>query len=147
MKTSNQLEEQFRSWTPRRPSARLKRRALRSDMPKHELQPAQGVEEQTVNGRSMAQAWQWFAPAMAVFVLALGLSSPESNGFTQLISSPMTGRVSSLALEDAEISTYFAAHSSHNGWPIATFEWTNRSEPVTTTHPVTQSSSTNRLRR
>jgi hypothetical protein len=95
----------------------------------------------------MGQAWHWFAPAMAVFVLALGLSSPNSSSFTQLISSPVSGRMSSLALEDPEISTYFAAHSSHNGWPIATFEWTNRSEPVTTTDPAVESSSTNRLRR
>ena len=95
----------------------------------------------------MAHTWQWFAPAMAVFVLALGLSSPDSNGFTHLISSPIDGRMSSLALEDPEMSTYFATHSSHNGWPIATFEWTNGSQPVTTTNPATESSSTNRLRR
>lgn len=84
---------------------------------------------------------------MAVFVLAFGLSSSNSDSFTHLIVSPMNGKLGSLALHDADLSTYVgsASHSTHNGWPVATFDWTNRSKPVTTTNPVRDSGITNRL--
>jgi hypothetical protein len=144
MNTWQHLEEQFRSWTPRPPSARLKKRIFAE-----RLDGQAGNASAEVPFWARANGWQWFAPAMAVFMLALGLSSPGSGGFTQLILSPMNGKMGSMALQDADLSTYVSSssHSSHNGWPIATFEWTNQPKPVTTTSPVREAGNTNRLMR
>ena len=76
--------------------------------------------------------WQWLAPAMALFVMALTLSSQNGPGFTTLIVAP-SGRISELALKNPDLAAYFpsSGHSSHNGWPVATFDWTNKSRPLT----------------
>lgn len=79
--------------------------------------------------------WQWLAPAMAVFVMALTLSTQDRPGFTTLIVSPGDGRISELALKNPNLAAYFpsSGHSGHNGWPIATFNWTNtKSQSLTT---------------
>ena len=79
----------------------------------------------------MPGLWRWLAPAMAVFVMALTLSTQNGPSFTTLIVSP-AGSISELALKNANLAAYFASsgHRSHNGWPVATFEWTNESRPV-----------------
>jgi len=70
---------------------------------------------------------------MAVFVMALTLSSQSGPGFTTLIVSP-AGRISELALKNPNLAAYFpsSGHSSHNGWPVATFDWTNKSRSLMT---------------
>jgi hypothetical protein len=75
--------------------------------------------------------WQWLAPAMAMFVMALTLSSQNGPGFTTLIVSP-AGKISELALKNPDLAAYFpsSGHSSHNGWPVAIFDWTNNSQPL-----------------
>jgi hypothetical protein len=67
---------------------------------------------------------------MALFVMALTLSSQNGPGFTTLIVSP-AGKMSELALKNPDLAAYFpsSGHSSHNGWPVATFDWTNKSQP------------------
>jgi len=77
--------------------------------------------------------WRWLAPAMAVFVMALTLSSQNGTTFTTLIISP-AGRISELALKNPNLAAYFpsSGHSSHNGWPVATFDWTNKSRSLKT---------------
>ncbi|HTD87141.1 MAG TPA: hypothetical protein VK850_11240 [Candidatus Binatia bacterium] len=94
--------------------------------------PTRPVEEsrQTVARPGL---WQWLAPAMALFVMALTLSTQNSPGFTMLIVAP-AGRISELALKNPDLAAYFpsSGHSSHNGWPVATFDWTNKSQPRTT---------------
>lgn len=76
--------------------------------------------------------WQWLAPAMAVFVMALTLSSQNGPSFTTLIVSPV-GRISEMALKNPDLAAYFpsSGHSSANGWPVATFDWTNKNQPLT----------------
>jgi hypothetical protein len=75
--------------------------------------------------------WQWLAPAMALFVMAVTLSSQNGPGFTTLIVAP-GGGISELALQNPNLAAYFpsSGHSSHNGWPVATFDWTNKSRPL-----------------
>ena len=70
---------------------------------------------------------------MAVFVMAVTLSSQNGPGFTTLIVAP-DERISEMALKNPDLAAYFpsSGHSSHNGWPVATFDWTNKSEPAAT---------------
>ncbi len=67
---------------------------------------------------------------MALFVMLLTLSSQNGPAFTTLIVAP-SGRISELALKNPDLAAYFpsSGHSSHNGWPVATFDWTNKSRP------------------
>jgi hypothetical protein len=90
--------------------------------------------------------WRWLAPAMAVFVMALTLSTQNGPAFTTLIISP-AGRISELALKNPNLAAYFpsSGHSSHNGWPVATFDWTNKSRPLTSENSSWKVSATNIL--
>ena len=90
--------------------------------------------------------WQWLAPAMALFVMALTLSSQNGPGFTTLIVSP-GGRISELALKNPNLAAYFpsSGHSAHNGWPVATFDWTNKSRPLATENASWEVPATNSL--
>lgn len=82
----------------------------------------------------MPGLWQWLAPSMAVFVMALTLSSQSGPGFTRLIVAPGNAGMSELALKNPNLAAYFpsSGHSGHNGWPIATFDWTNDNRPAPT---------------
>jgi len=83
---------------------------------------------------------------MAMFVMALTLSSQNGRGFTTLIVSP-NGRISELALKNADLAAYFpsSGHSSHNGWPVATFDWTNKSRSVAADNMSWEAAATNML--
>jgi len=83
---------------------------------------------------------------MAMFVMALTLSSQNGRGFTTLIVSP-NGRISELALKNADLAAYFpsSGHSSHNGWPVATFDWTNKSRSVAADTMSWEAAATNML--
>jgi len=97
--------------------------------------------------RVMPGVWQWLAPAMAVFVMALTLSTQNGPGFTSLIVSPGNARISELALKNPNLAAYFpsSGHSSHNGWPVATFDWTNDNRPLSTETSKREVSGTNSL--
>lgn len=84
---------------------------------------------------------------MAVFVMALTLSSQNGPGFTRIITSPGNGGISELALKNPNLAAYFpsSGHSSHNGWPVATFDWTNDSRPLATENSTWEVSATNSL--
>ena len=110
MKEMNLLETQLRSWQPRRPSARLKRRLFAA--------PA-GVMPQ------MAWFLGWLAPATACALLTLsvfnsGNSLPSSSSRHE----PMVAMM---------LSNRYAAYVSgtfqpgHNDPPSVTFDRTNRS--------------------
>jgi hypothetical protein len=75
---------------------------------------------------------------MAVFVAAMMSWSDGVNSF--ILSSKPSG-VSS-ALSSPEMAAYYSpVHVEHNVWPIATFDWTNHRETLSSaaTLPVTNS--------
>jgi hypothetical protein len=84
---------------------------------------------------------------MAVFVMALTLSSQNGPGFTTVIVSPGDGRISEMALKNPDLAAYFpsSGHSSHNGWPVATFDWTNKSRQLNTESSIWDARATNSL--
>ena len=84
---------------------------------------------------------------MAVFVMALTLSSQNGPGFTRLIAAPGNARISELALQNPNLAAYFpsSGHSGHNGWPVATFDWTNKSRRLNTENSIWDARATNSL--
>jgi hypothetical protein len=64
-------------------------------------------------------AWQWLAPAMAVFVVAM--MSWTDGARSSFISSG--DPTASSTLSNPELAS--RSHSEHNVWPVATFDWTN----------------------
>jgi hypothetical protein len=133
MNEVSQLEKQLRSWTPRPPSAALKARIF-GGAEAISVEPAANAED---SAPARVPAWQWLAPAMAVFVAAM---MSWSDGVSSFISSNPSG-VSS-ALSSPEMAAYYSPiHLEHNVWPIATFDWTNHREtlPRAATLPVTNS--------
>lgn len=128
MNDLSQLEKQLRSWTPRPPSPALKAKLFGVAAPVAEPAP-----EHTV------PAWQWLAPAMAVFVVAM-MSWTEGSR-RSFVSSADAG-VSS-ALNNPELAAYSPAHGGgHNAWPRATFDWTNERQTLSAATPVLATNST-----
>jgi hypothetical protein len=107
----NLLENQLRSWQPRRPSAKIKGR----------LFPAASARE--VTGLSL----RWLAPAAACLMLALTIASQQQSGFSSTSAShaAMMGMISSNV-------NYTNIHPENdipgrNRILPASFEWTNLS--------------------
>src|SRR5213593_982940 len=110
MKELNQLENRLRSWTPRHPSASIKRR----------LFPKAAALEETPEPIS----WRWLAPAMALCIAAMIVlaKSPHSS-FGQPSEARLT---TTFALSNLDFATYFAAAGQNDHNIVhTTFEWTN----------------------
>jgi hypothetical protein len=106
----NLLENQLRSWQPRRPSPRLKRKLFGSASP----------------GEAAGISFRWLAPAVACLFLALTIVNQEPGlSASSVRHQPLMGMVSSdlsytnLLPEDRP--------AGRNGVSPASFEWTNRS--------------------
>ena len=108
----------MRSWTPRSPSASIKRRLFpkaatwQADLP-HPI------------------AWRWLAPAMALCFAALILlaRSPQS----ALGRSGDNLLAPTFALSNLDFATYYAAAGQKERNLVhATFEWTNDAHSTTT---------------
>lgn len=85
-------------------------------------------------------AWQWLAPAMAVFVVAM--MSWTDGARTSFISGDSGA---SSALSNPELAAYYSpTHSGgHNAWPRATFDWgTNDRQTLSAAAPVLVTNST-----
>ncbi len=78
-------------------------------------------------------AWQWLAPAMAVFVVAM-MSWTDGARTSFVTSDPA---VTASTLSSPEMAAYYApTHTEHNSWPVATFDWTQDRPSLSTTAPV-----------
>ena len=84
---------------------------------------------------------------MAMFVMAVTLSSQNAPVYTSVISSHSPERMSELTLKNPNLSAYFASagHSSANGWPVATFDWTNKNRSLNAHSTSWEVSATNTL--
>ena len=130
MNDLSQVEKQLRSWTPRQPSAALRARIF--DAASQEM-------VQAPSSRATVPAWQWLAPAMAVFVIAM--MSWTDGARSSFISSSDHGTAS--ALNNPELAAYpSSAHSGHNTWPVTTFPWTNDRHTLPAAAPVLVTNST-----
>ena len=105
MKETNPLETQLRSWRPRRPSARLKRRLF---------------------GFSLSPGAAWIAgslaPAVACALLTLGIWGSRS---AMPSGTPLPGLMASNWNQAAFALDGFADKQNH--WVLVTFDSTNRS--------------------
>jgi len=108
----------LRSWKPRRPSARLKRRLF-----------ASGDAREAV-----ILSLRWLAPAAACLFLALTIASQEP-GFTAVSSrpQPMMGLISS-NLSYVNVVSTERPHGL-NRISSASFEWTNLSDFTSSVSP------------
>ena len=111
----NWLENQLKSWEPRRPSARIERRLFPT--------PSARLE--------VARAFNWLAPATVCLLLALAVFKQENNISAAL---PRHDPVVAMMLSNQSSVAFLTGGSKqieHNVLP-ATFEWTNRSDSTST---------------
>jgi hypothetical protein len=115
MSELNELETQLRSWVPRRPSARLRRRLFRRPLPDEERVPSFRLS--------------WLPPATAGLLLLCVLFNQHSS---QAISSAGAGSITADALSNQIVGPWLPGSFSreHNGLPTGTFEWTNGSSGI-----------------
>jgi len=84
-------------------------------------------------------AWQWLAPSMAVFFLAM--MTWTDGAHPSLISSTEIRAAS--AWRDPQSAAYSSsAQIQNNVWPVATFNWTNHRQNLSTAAPVLVTNST-----
>src|SRR5579862_4634142 len=112
MNELNELEMQLRSWAPRRPSARLKRKLFAQPLPEEAPEPA--------------FRFSWLPPATAALLLLCVLFNQHSS---QIISSAGSNSMVAVALSNQSIAPWLPGSFSreHNGLPNDSFEWTNGS--------------------
>jgi hypothetical protein len=114
MSELNELEMQLRSWVPRRPSAKLKRRIFR--------------QTPVTKDREPSFRFSWLPPATAALLLLCVLFNQHSS---QALSSARSNPMIAVALSNQSIAPWLDGSFSreHNGLPTGSFEWTNGSSP------------------
>ena len=118
---------------PRRPSAALKARIF-SDEVGRDVPIAPPAAP-----RRHMPAWQWLAPSMAVFVVAM--MSWTDNAHPSFITSSES--LATSAWRDPQLAAYSSAGQIENNvWPTATFDWTNDRQSLSTAPPVPVTNST-----
>lgn len=108
----NEVEVQLRSWVPRRPSARLKKRLFRAEAPA------------TETGRSFRLSW--LPPATAAALLLCVLFNQHAS---QAVSSAGANSIVAVALSNQSIAPWLPGSfpREYNRLPAGKFEWTNGS--------------------
>src|SRR6185369_10817817 len=112
MNELNELEMQLRSWVPRRPAKKLKRRLFGQPLPSEQPEASFRLS--------------WLPPATAAALLLCVLFNQHSS---QAISSATSNSMVAVALSNQGIAPWLPGSFSreHNGLPSGTFEWTNGS--------------------
>jgi hypothetical protein len=105
MNDLNQLEKQLASWTPRHPSAKLRRQLFA---------PAPVKTERRT---PLALLWLSAAAAACVFVMSGWLALPHQARTTALAVSGGSNLIASLTLPDSSCQQW-------NLWSVVTFDWT-----------------------
>lgn len=126
------METRLRSWTPRRPSAKLKARLFSGS---------------TAGAPVRAPSWNWLAPATGCLLLLFVTFGRHGQGLNSLAG---TGEspVIALTLSNQSLAAYLPGSFPYeqNAVPADTFEWTNTSRS-TSSIPSFSRSGTNELRR
>jgi hypothetical protein len=112
MSELNELEVRLRSWAPRRPSAKLKRRIF--------------GQLEVAKEREPSFRFSWLPPATAALLLLCVLFNQHSS---QALSSASSNPMIAVALSNQSIAPWLDGSFSreHNGLPTGSFEWTNGS--------------------
>jgi len=128
----NPLETQLRSWTPRRPSARLK--------------PGVFSRAAAVSSHP-AMIWNWLAPATGCLLLLVLTFGRQGNSW-QRLTGPDAGPIVAITLSNQSLAAYFPGSFPHeqNTVPDDTFKWTNNSRSPSSI-PSFPLSKTNHLER
>ena|SRR5688572_17288406 len=107
MNETNPLETQLRSWTPRRPSARIQKKIFR--------------HPQTV-GRPAGMVF-WLGPVTACLLLVCGvLNQPGSATFTAV---SRNDEFVAMILSNQSYAAYLPGSFQQSANRLDTFEWTN----------------------
>ena len=111
MNKMNELEMQLHSWVPRRPSAKLKRRAFARIEVKEPALPAFRL--------------RWLAPATLTFLLMCVLVNQRGGPMIAVAGRP--GTFATAALSNQSVAAWLPGSFTReqNGLPAETFEWTN----------------------
>jgi hypothetical protein len=124
MNDLNQLEKQLQSWTPRRPSARLKRQLFGAAR-----QPADDASDFV----AIMPIWVKFAPVMCMLLLITLFCMPRHDRGPYLAVSGGSNMLASLSSNiAANCATDFRAQRQ-NVWQAVTFEWTKDGHSLSTT--------------
>jgi hypothetical protein len=116
----NPLETQLRSWTPRRPAARLERKLFRRR------------RESAPRPESLLA---WLVPVTVCLVFAcVTLNQPIANPLSAV---PGTGTLVAMSLSNQSYAAYLPGsfQQTANRWD--TFEWTNGSRSSSSMHSLT----------
>ena len=114
----NLLENQLRSWQPRRPSPRIKRRLFPS----------------ASSGEATGLSLRWLAPATACLMLALTIASQQPGlSVTSTRHEAMMGLISS----NLSYTNILPGNDTpgHNRISSTSFEWTNLSDITSSISP------------
>jgi hypothetical protein len=108
----------LRSWTPRRPAARLKARLFRA-------------AEAQETAASYPAGWAWFAPVTALFLLVSILVGERSLGPIYLRHSGPDSLLADLAISNQQVASMLTSADTYdrNSPPRMAFTWTNTSDP------------------
>lgn len=123
MKEMSPIENSLRSWIPRRPSERVRTRLFG----RPSLAPVPVTRPRVV--------WPWLAPATAALFMSVMLVSQSRYGLTTLTATASGPDVTATLLATPHVASALYAElprSDRNAWSKATFEWTNRSQSLTT---------------
>lgn len=120
----NWLEQQLKSWKPRRPSARIERRLF-------------GREQRPLD---LTRAIAWLAPAAACLVLALAAARPGGGSAGAARPESMFAMMASNRASGSLLPDNGA--QPENCVVRASFQWTNRGDPGSSIRfiPITNSS-------
>src|SRR6478736_5169974 len=110
MSELNELEMQLRSWVPRRPSAKLRRKLFSRAASANDPEPSFRLS--------------WLPPATAGLLLLCVLFNQHSS---QAISSAGANSMVAVALSNQSVAAFLPGSfpREHNGLPNGTFQWTN----------------------
>jgi hypothetical protein len=116
MNDLNPLEKQLASWTPRRPSAELRRQLFPAAAPEYH-RPA-----------PRASLWLPITAAACVFLLALCPVLPHRAPAAAMTASGGSNLIASLSLSASSCSEW-------NLWSAVTFDWTKARSSLSITGP------------
>jgi hypothetical protein len=114
MNDLNQLEKQLASWTPRRPSAKIRRQLFPTA-----AEPARHAP--------LASLWLSVGAAACVFLMAGWLSLPHPVRSTAFAASGGSNLIASMSLPDTSCQW--------NLWSAVTFDWTKSGSSPSITGP------------
>ncbi len=148
----NDLEMQLRSWVPRRPSARLKKRILdesigsRGRSP-HPVQTGTACYVLRVPFGSVAHwlrptSFRWLAPVTAALFFTCILLNQHSAPMATPSTSPLVAMILS-SNQSAAAYLPGSFQREQNGLPSDTFEWTNGSGSTSSISSLSESKGRN----